>query len=667
MRALHAALTAAQQSSSGKPHVEAEIVAIVGAARRFAWQHYYEGAELDYFYDSCIAGDGSFNRIRGGNPSAGFYLDRVTNPDEHSDYSTWWHLGHNAIDVAMSALDTEVLMWYIDDANGWIRRRESNDYGYTWGSWINQNFIGTDEQNYRCAGCHKGNGDALSIWSDGLTVYRRRRISGVWDAVAVAWTNTLVWITGLACCHQGDWNVIVTGVDLNGRSGVWSCVLGDSFSMTPDTWSDLEEIITADPGSDVFYYMPSLDMPDVFRTFFIETYSGVDSYSRPYWSHGLPNAHFISNLWREPIPFNLDCTYGVSITHDLTREDSTVWLSRTADVFRASLTPQFVDVTKDILELAMSTKETTGGLIMTLSNDEGRYNPNGADPTDWWLGSKINLKFGYATTAGKKYSMVKAHWITDIEYLSDPKKGRGTVTLTAVDGWGLMEMWKARRQLKWNAGDQNIFQLLRWISARAGLEFSSFSYSMDIFRQPAFTINPGESGRRGAVRLLSFVPDVALWVTDMLLLIYPTSIDASVYEYGFSHHPILGGRYKRQRLDCNRAQVFADPHAAIFAEDFEWDEIDLVFDTLRSVHDVNLTVLGDAQARAVAMLRDAEMNRHDGELAAPLNCGADIYDVVEVTDSVAGLDADRFRVMEQSHYFRPSKSIYQIKIGLGKP
>jgi hypothetical protein len=226
----------------------------------------------------------------------------------------------------------------------------------------------------------------------------------------------------------------------------------------------------------------------------------------------------------------------------------------------------------------------------------------------------------------------------------------------------MLERWKARRQYTWAAAAKNVFQLLSWLHARAGLEFSSFSTSSAIVNlYPAFTINPGESGRSSVLRLLSKVPDVLFFRGNYGYIVNPLAADASAYTYGTTH-AILEGRYITRSKESNRAQVFG---AAVFTEDFDWAEIELLSDILSQVKDLNLTTTTRAHERGAAELRDAAIHAQEGYLLVPLNCGQEIYDVVDLTDAVAGLTAAKRRVLSLSHTYNPAKGQYILKIGLG--
>ena len=84
------------------------------------------------------------------------------------------------------------------------------------------------------------------------------------------------------------------------------------------------------------------------------------------------------------------------------------------------------------------------------------------------------------------------------------------------------------------------------------------------------------------------------------------------------------------------------------------------------VHDLNLDTLPKAQDRANAALREQLLVALDGEINVPVNCGQELYDVIEVTDDVAGLAAAKRRVMRlELRYSRGQKPEYRHILSLG--
>ena len=167
---------------------------------------------------------------------------------------------------------------------------------------------------------------------------------------------------------------------------------------------------------------PSIDVPDVFRLFFIETHAGDEAYSMPFFSYMVPGAEFISALWREPVPFNLSSEYGLCMAH----YSGSVFLSCPFGIWSAGLSPDDVDLTDDLTEVHLSLKPLAGALDLTLSNDDGRYN----SPA-FTRGCDIRLRFGYRTSEGAETAgYLPIVTIDSIERTL--KKGRSEVVLHAL-------------------------------------------------------------------------------------------------------------------------------------------------------------------------------------------------------------------------------------------
>lgn len=698
MRSLSGTLIAAQKSPASYPHPKVEVFDRVAGITRLTWTRLYTGAEPENFHAAAMPGDGSLIRLRI-DPSYNLWYSRVTSPGPASDYSSWTSWACSAYAVTICAYGVNVWIFAIGP-EGKLWRKDSADSGVSFGAWIDMGAVGGTTAT-RLACCAKSSTAAIVLYSQSNAVYRRRLSGGSWEAAA-AWSNSVNSITGLAVAYMGDWNIVICGTETTSlKPHVWTCLLGDGYSAAPGSWTALVEHTMAEAGSNVSFAFPCLDFPDVFRAFFVEAYSGSESYSRPYWTNSLATADFISNLWREPVPFNLTSTYGLALCSG----NGYVWLTRPDGVWRASLTPASVELTADVLLLTSDIREASGNISITLRNDDGRYNTLGTGTyAALKLGSEVLFSPGYRTTAGIEVSSGQAYWITGWEYLSLGPESAFIVK--ASDAWSLLERWRPRRQYTWASGSKNIFQILNWIHARAGLELSSVSNSDAIVNQyPAFTINPGENvkltvtqpapiwhpGRRGhpgwwehpspitmsqlvpnlgasgkteVLRLLAMVPDVLYFRGSYGYIINPLAADASAYSYGSGvmPHQVLEGRYITRSKETNRAQVFG---SSVFTEDWDWGEIELVTDLLTQAKDINLTTTTSAHERGAAELRDASIHAIDGVLLVPLNCVQELYDVVDITDAIAGLTAAKRRVLSLSHIYNPIKGQYVLKIGLG--
>ena len=219
----------------------------------------------------------------------------------------------------------------------------------------------------------------------------------------------------MATVYDGDWNLVVTGKDSSNNYKLWSLVYGDGGEVTAGTWSALKEIAVAPSDGDFQYHRAFLDKPDVYRTFYVEKFTGTQSYNRPFWSYSVPDTAFTDNLWHEPVPFNLSSEYGLAIAH----HGDYCWLSNPSGVWRASKLEQTFSLTADVLSLKQETGEKSVRLIVELRNDEGQYAlPGQGDLQTLNIGCQLELSPGYLTTAGNEASSGQTFILDAYEHTS---------------------------------------------------------------------------------------------------------------------------------------------------------------------------------------------------------------------------------------------------------
>ena len=658
MRSLSATLLAAQKSPARFPYVRVEVKERVGGVVRLNWTRLYSGSEPDFYHAATMPGDGSLLRARVDSSDYQLYYQRVANPGPGSDFSAWSGFGSvsSLSGIALASSGATVLIFYVGPAFKTIYCRESTDYGQSFGSpavvasaasvvgWL--------------AAALNGQGVVALFYSVDGTVYVVKRSGGTWGS-PIAWSNSLASVSGLGVVYQGDWNLAVTGQDGSGNRGLWTCIYGDGYSQPAGNWSALKEVIGAGSGSAVEFRCPSLDLPDVFRLFLVEKYTGTQSYSRPLWAHFPPGANFNNNLWREPVPFDLSSSYGLAQAHS----SSHAWLSMPSGVWRSPISQATLDISADLIELSLSEEPFGGKAGLEFRNDDGRYGGIGCGSyAVIRKGSEIAISPGYRTSAGVEVSSGPAYWIRGWQYIS--RGGLSHFVLEAENGWGLLEAWRARRQLNWAAGQKNVLQLLMFILARAGLELTVLSSSSALNNSyPAFALYPGESGAQAVRRLLALVSDVLFFRGGCGYIRNPQASDAGNYSYG-TGHAVIEGLYTGSAQQPNRVQVYG---LGLMAESFAWTEINDTFDRLGQVHDLNLSLLSQAQERAEAEMRQAQIAATGGEITVPLNCGQELYDVVDITDARAGLNQAKRRVLGLAWHYASAQGRYEQSLRLGLP
>ncbi len=663
MRELTETLIAAQKQETAVPYVKVGVVNKIAGVVRQDWERLYEGQEDDYLHALTMPGDGSIVRTRLTPPadSRKLYRQRVADPGTESDFSQWVYTGqYNAVVTAAASLGAEVSIFWIK-TNREIRRIKSTDYGVNWGSPELIDYTPTTAV-YGLAAAYKPNGDLAVFFADQSKLYVKKNTGGQWQTKA-AWDKTTGDLSGIAAVYDSDWDLLVTGKNTSGDYKLWSLVYGDGGDVAAGEWSALRELASAPSGGDFEYRRPFLDKPDVYRCCFVEKFTGTEAYSLPFISHSVVGTKFVDGLWREPSPFNLDSEYGLAMAH----HGDYGWLSCPDGVWRASLAAQTLDLTADVTGVRQECWESTGSLTVELRNDDGRYAaPGEGDLASLDAGCQLEFGPGYATPAGNEYSAGQSYLIESFEHIS--AGGRARLIMRARDGWGALNDWKARHQFRWNksSDDYNVREIIAGVLARAGIKLETITQSAAMTGfYPDFTINPGNDGRGVIQKLLSFVPDVIFIEGNKAYAINPQSGDSSVYAYG-GEHPLKEGMYLKGAMKTNRVQVEGkDAGGMILVGTIDWDEIERFYDRPVWVEDRNIGSVTEAQQRGQAHLRQAEVEAEGGYIIVPVNCGQQLYDVIDVTDTRAGLDAEKKRVLGINLVYDPARGQYSQRLGLG--
>ena len=665
MRSLTSTLLAAQKEASRTPYVKGEAKNRIAGVVRLDWDRLYTGGEDDYYHAVTIPGDGSLIRVRITVPgdSRKLYRQRVANPGPSSNFSNWTYTNqYNCVVVAVASLRAEVSILWINSSRE-VRRIKSTDYGVNWGSPELLDYSPTTTIRGLTA-AYKPNGDLAIFFADQETLYVKKCIGGNWQS-KVAWDKNTGNLSGIAAVYDADWNLLVTGQDSNDNYRLWSLIHGDGDDVSAGTWSELKEFASAPSGGDFEYRSVFMDKPDVYRGFYIEKYTGTVAYNRPFWSHSVPDTDFLESLWREPVPFNLSSEYGMAIAH----HGDYCWLSTPYGVWRARLTEESIDLTADVLSLRQEAHSGEGGLTIELRNDEGQYaSPGEGELAALDIGCQVELGPGYVTSQGNEVSRGLAFWLDAFEHTSSG--GKASLILYASDGWRLIGSWRARHQFRWNkdSDQMSVKQILEFILARAGLKLEVKSQSSVITGYyPDFTIHPNNRGDEVVRRLLSFVPDVLFIEGNKVYVVNPQSSDSSVYSYGQAH-VILGGRYRKGAWELNRVQVEGyDPagEEPVIVNSFSWNQIARLYDRLRQLEDRNINTVSRAEDRGDAYLREAEIESVGGAINVPVNCGQQLYDVIDITDSLAGLGEEKKRVLGIVLVYEVHRGEYEERLLLG--
>jgi len=380
-----------------------------------------------------------------------------------------------------------------------------------------------------------------------------------------------------------------------------------------------------------------------------------------YWS---------DSTFTEPKPFLDDSpAYGLrmSSTPDYW------WMERPGGVWRAPRpAAEPLVLTRDIVSLAADSSQLSA-LRLELDNSKGQYaNPGEGVLASLRFRSEIVLGLGYKTAAGNETSGAGTFWIDSWEYSSKPNMSR--FILTCLDGWGLMDRWTARYQMRWNKDEVNprsVWQILYQLLARAGIKLTNTppkpqSSAINNF-YPDFALDPGMPGDTAIRKLLSFVPDRLVFRGQEAFTKNPLASESSCYSYG-TDHAILAGQYT-QAVTLSRSRALGRDASdnRILEEAQDWDLLQLAIDILEQDYDPNLQTAARAQERADAILRARAQEAEAAVITVGTNVGQELLDVVEVTDERCGISGEKYRVQTIHTDYDRRKGQYEQRLTIGAP
>jgi hypothetical protein len=668
MKTLSATLLAAQKKPDRLPYVEAKVYDFDQGIKRLSWTRLYTGSEADNHHGIAFDGQGSMHRIRV--DGSNLYRQKVTSPDESSNYTQWTLTANNYQGpCAIASYGAKVYIFYRTTGNV-LWKYYSHDYGQNWSNAQLASY--TDV--LAMAACWWGATSKVVCFAfkagqqNGIVLDSSDQSTGehTWlGSSQHPWGNNY----GAGCYYTPDHiDLVVAAWEAGDPYNLYG-LYRQQFDNTY-TFSDVDPFITSPAGEGITYEYPDCHKPasaqDYENTLIVgvEKFTGTTAYTRPLICHAVRGSEFYSMAFTEPRPFiNVSSSYGL-------RLQSTTnywWLERPDGVWRsprAAGTP--LDLTPNIVSLrassSLSLRAERGNLVIELDNSHAQY----ATPPE--KRSEVVLKLGYKTTAGNEAVEVGRYWLDSWEYSSSPNIS--VLKLFCLDGQGLADKWSARFQMRWPA-NKTVWEIIQEIICRWGINLTMpagvpRSSAVDNL-YPDFTLQPGTSGDSALRRILAFIPDSLVFNGNEAYLKDLRADEASSYSYGTTH-VILQGEY-RQAVPLTRARAIGrDAGDNRIVEDaFDWTNLQLGIDIFDQDYDPNLQTTTRTQERADAILRKESLRAERGNIIIPPNVGQELYDVITVTDKRCGITSKKYRVMDIDVNYSLRDGQYRQALTLGAP
>jgi hypothetical protein len=603
MRNISDALLEEQKRPVRKPLVKLEVQAYGHPAatpaggiqwEAFDWQRFYSGSETKDSHGVTMPGDGSLVRVR--KDGANLYLSRVASPGPSSNYSSWGSsfggVPTNA-KVAIASLGANVMVASMDAANLW--RKESSNYGASWGSWVQMANARPCERGVAIA--YKPNGDCAVVHAsdvnDPTSLYIQKRTGGSWSSGLGQRGSYDGEVIDLAMYYDGDWNIIAL-VQEGSYISVVRMVHGDGYKVTAGLWATDAKIglgrARVDVVAQVRLRQFEVGYPVGFRQMqpygpwaprtastYWERYQAVidalagetldvsgpyllkppTSCSRPLlslarqnqpWIFRLkPSTDFIDYNWNKASTMESSASRGMALAADSGGEY--IWATQPNEVWRTpcpgSWSPPTPGsgpgdkITIPVSKIARIAEavdpEQPSELTVELDNSKGTYNsPGSGSLAVVKRGSRVNLHLGYKTPSGDQLSEASRYFVEAMAYKRDPNISN--FIMHCVDAWGLLQRYQFPKPVEWNSGSDEFtcYQLIEKVMQMVGgtLSYKSRS-SLITSLYPRLEVGAGESAASVLKRLLGMVPDVIYFFGLEGYIVHPQASDTVIYKFRF--------------------------------------------------------------------------------------------------------------------------------------
>ena len=164
-----------------------------------------------------------------------------------------------------------------------------------------------------------------------------------------------------------------------------------------------------------------------------------------------------------------------------------------------------------------------------------------------------------------------------------------------------------------------------------------------------------------AIKTATFTVDVRLGEAGAV------AFTASVYFKRLAFHVILDAQYITETPEVNRAYVIGRDAEGnpVHGTDLEQAEIDLVGERLDFQQHLSIPSSSLAADVADAMLNKHRLSKHRGFILIPPNAGAELWDVIQVTDTPCAQSGSKYRVLAITFDYHPRQHRYEHKLFLG--
>lgn len=609
MRPISPTLLTAAKSLCGKPSVIARL-----HDQRLRWEllHWEDGSSR---WTDMVAQGTVIHRVRS-DGSGNIQTARVSDPNVQAQWTSWTTRTGEGIansDVGIGLSGSTLRLVYVKSGYD-VRTMASTDEGHSWSA-AETVVSGLEAAPYIAT----TNETVFVLASGQVRLYTRS--AGSWGLRSTLGGLTLSSPQGLAACYDaraGAYRVVIAG---DGRIYVTSCD-GSTYG-----WDMPLQI--APGGTGAVASASALRGPCVIQAHgdyiltWIDEFAGSNaSWVQPVVLRSSDWVHFgqevALNIWG-------DIERRVALAH--VTSTRTLYAANERCICRASLYAA-EDEGQNLVGLPVSayerrTDEGGSRLRVQIPNIGGAYIPlpGCVKPL-----ATLVLERGYATEAGEERLALNPHYLLAAT-LTEGREG-GQLILEAVDGWGLLSLWRPGEPLTWT--NRSVRWLLAEVCARVGLSYADHGSNSFSYAPATFTILPDQNGAEAVRELLKLAGGVGRFLEP------GTLYAAELYSYAPLERieigdagEILQGAYGLRAYEGTSFRVFGQGVAS--ASELGVESMELGLRLMRNHEDYRLTSTASAQTVQNDLWTRGRISGRRERLTLPLRPEVELWDIARLT------------------------------------
>ena len=244
--------------------------------------------------------------------------------------------------------------------------------------------------------------------------------------------------------------------------------------------------------------------------------------------------------------------------------------------------------------------------------------------------SVLFLNRGYITGGYAERETLDPYYLTEIEVTKGQGSGphaASSLVLHAVDGWGLLDLWRPAETLTWV--NQTIEWLCTELCQRVGLAFTHGASSAFTRALPLFTVSPMSTAAT-AIQQLLFLAGAVAYFTEAGAMhavnLFGYAPTARVY-LGNSNE-ILTASLALRPYVATASRVWGNATGANAENDIQ--SMTLGLRLKRYIEDARLSVTAQANDVADYLWRTQELSERSERVTVPMRPDPELYDTVSL-------------------------------------